>query len=70
MKDTSPAGRKRRRAMRLADRLRQEGRQMDADIVASLVRSSVTQTSNNSALWEDNRRLRERIAQAEREASR
>ena len=43
---------------------------MDADIVSSLVKPSATSAANNALMWEDNRQLRERLAQAEREAAR
>lgn len=64
----SPAERCRRRAQGLAEKMRVERRYHDADIISSLVKSAAASACANAQLWEDNRQLRERLRQAEREA--
>lgn len=52
----------------LRDRLRDEGRHQDAEIVQRVVRSLDASRSTNSMLWRDNMELRDRLRQAESEA--
>lgn len=67
---TDNTTRVRRDARALRDRLRAEGRHQDAEVIQRLVRSSETSTNTNATLWRDNQALRDRLRQAESEASR